>query len=91
MFGTFGYVWYFIGVSEAAIVSSGCDDIPIEAETQSQIRRRHAVVTQRLVPLVGSAPVLLASTSRERRLELLKEAFDNGINHFRWGQLCGVS
>ena len=48
MFGTVDYVWYFIGVSEDAMISSDCDDIPSEAETRSQCRRRRAPVTRRL-------------------------------------------
>ena len=83
MFGTVDYVWYFIGVSEAAMISSDCDDIPTEAETRSQCRRRRVVVTQRLVPLAGSAPVPLASSSHERSRELLEEAFDIGMCHIR--------
>ena len=66
MFGTVSYIWYFIGVSEAAMFCSGCDDIPIEAETRSQFRSRRAVVTRRLFPLAGGAPVPLASASRQR-------------------------
>ena len=85
MFVTFEYIWYFIGVSEAAMISSVCDDIPTETETRSQFRRRSAVVTRRLVPLVGSAPVPLASSSHERSRELLEEAFHNVMYQFRWG------
>ena len=72
------------------MVSSDCDDIPTEAETRSQFRRRRAVVTRRLVPLAGIAPVLFASSSHERSRELLEEAFDNGMYHIRWGYSCGV-
>ena len=91
MFGTFVYAWYLIGVSEAAMISSGCDDITTETETRSQFRRRPAVVTRRLFPLAGSAPVPLASNSRERNRELLEEVFDNGMYDFRWGYFCGVA
>ena len=90
MFGTVEYSWYFIGLSEAAMISPDCDDIPIEAETRSQVRRRRAVVTRRLVPLAGIAPVLFASSSHERSRELLEEAFDKGKSHFRWGYSCSV-
>ena len=85
MFGTVKYSWYFTGVSEAAMTSSGCDDIPTEAETGSQVRGRRAVVTRRLVPLVGIAPVPFASSSHKRSLELLEKAFDNGMYHIRCG------
>ena len=84
MIGTLVYAWYFIGVSEAPMISSGCDDIPTEAETRSQLRRRLAVV-RLLVLLADNVPVPLASASRERSRELLEEAFDNGMYHFRWG------
>ena len=60
------------------MILSDCDDIPTEAETRSQVRRR-AVVTRRLVPLACFAPVLFASSSHERSRELLEEAFDNGM------------
>ena len=85
MFRTVEYSCYFIGNSEAAMIYSGCDDIPTEAETRSQCRRRRAVVTQRLVPLAGSAPVPFASSSGERSRELLEEAFDNGMYHIGCG------
>ena len=85
MFGTVKYSRYFIGVSKAAMISSGCDDNPTEAETRSQVRRRRAVVTRRLVPLAGIAPVPFASSSHERSRELLEEAFDNGMYHIRCG------
>ena len=89
IFGTFACDWFCLGVSEAAMTSSGWDDIPTEAETRSQFRRQRAVVT-RLVPLTGSAPVPFASTSRERSRELSEKAFDKGMYHFRWGYFCGV-
>ena len=89
MVGTFVHARYFIGAGEAPIISSGCDDIPTEAETRSQFRHRLAVVTL-LVPLASNAPVTLASASRERSRELLEEAFDNGMYHFRWEYFCGV-
>ena len=65
--------------------SSGCDDIPIEAETRSQVRRRLAVVIRRLVLLARIAPVLFARKSHERSRELLEEAFDIGMYHIRCG------
>ena len=83
MFGTIDYVSYFIGVSEGVMISSDCDDIPTEAETRSQSRRRRAVVTRRLVPLAGAASVPFASSSHERSRELLEEAFDVGMYHIR--------
>ena len=84
MFETVDYLWYFICVSEAAMISSGWDDNPTKAETRSQFRqrRRRAVITRRLVPLAGSAPVPLAGTSGERSREVLEEAFNNGMYHF---------
>ena len=83
MLGTVQYSWCFIGISEAAMTSSDCDDIPTEAETRSQVRRRRAHGTRRLVPLAGIAPVPFASSSHERSRELMEEAFDNGMYHFR--------
>ena len=89
MFGTIDYVCYFIGIGEGAMVSSDCDDVPTEAETRSQCRRRRAVVTRRLVPLAGGSPVPFAGSSHERSRELLEEAFDVGMYHIRctysWG------
>ena len=79
------YSWYFIGVREAAMISSGFDDIPTAAETRSQVRRRRDVVTRRLVPLAGVAPVPFASSSHERSREPLEEAFDNGMHHISCG------
>ena len=90
MFGTVEYSWYSIGVSETAMIFSGCDDIPSEAETRSQVRRRRAVLTRRLVHLAGIAPVPFASSSHERSRELLEEAFNKGRCHFRWGYSGGV-
>ena len=85
MFGTVENFWYFISISEAAMSLSDCDDIPTEAETRSQVRRRRAVVTRRLVPLACFAPVLFASSSQERSRELSEEAFDNGMYIIRCG------
>ena len=67
------------------MISSSCDDFPTEAETRSQVRRRPAVVTRRLVNLAGIAPVPFASSSHERSRELLEEAFDNGMYQIRCG------
>ena len=53
-------VYAFIGVSEAATISFGSDDIPTEVETRSQSRRRRTVVKGRLVPFAGSVPMPLA-------------------------------
>ena len=72
MFETIEYSWFFIGISEAAMVPSDCGNIPAEAETRSQVRRRRAVVTRRLVLLAGIALVLFASSSHERSRELLE-------------------
>ena len=85
MFETVEYSWYFIGVSEAAMISSACDYIPTEAETRSQFRRRRAVVTRRLVPLAGTAPAPFSSSIHERSQELLEEAFHNGMYHRKCG------
>ena len=65
------------------MISSDCDDIPTEAETRSQCRRRRAVVTRRLVPLAGGDSVPFAGSSHERSRELLEEAFDVGMYHIR--------
>ena len=80
-------VLYAIGISEGAMISSDCDDIPTEAETRSQCRRRRAVVTRRLFPLAGAASVPFASSSHERSRELLEEAFDIGMYHIRCASL----
>ena len=85
MFVAFPSVCNFISFSEAAEISSGCDDIQIEGETRSQFERRRAFVTRHLVPLAGSVSVPFASTSRERSRELLEGASDNAMYHFRWG------
>ena len=90
MFGTFAYVWFIIGVIEDAMIYFDCDDIPTEAEARSQFRRRRSVVTRRLVPLSGRAPVPHASTSRERSRELLEETFDNLMLYFKRGHFCGI-
>ena len=65
------------------MVSSDCDDVPTEAETRSQCRRRRAVVTRRLVPLAGVSSVPFGGSSHERSRELLEEAFDVGMYHIR--------
>ena len=88
MLGIIGYVLCFIGVSEGAMISSGCDDVPTEAETRSQCRRRRAVVTRRLVPLAGGSSVPLGGSSHERSRELLEEAFDVGMYHIRCTYSC---
>ena len=67
------------------MISSGCDDIPTEAETRSQVRRRRALVTRRSVPMAGIAPVPFASSSHERSRDLLEEASDDGMYHIRSG------
>ena len=45
--------------------------------------RQRAVVTRRLIPLNGSAPVPFASTSHESSRELFGRAFDKSMYHFR--------
>ena len=55
-----------IDVCEAALISSGGDDVPTEVETRCRSRRRLAVVTRRFVSPAGCAPVPLASASRDR-------------------------
>ena len=65
------------------MISSDCDDIPTEAETRSQCRRRRAVVTRRLVSLAAGASVPFAGSSHENSRELLEEAFDVGMYHIR--------
>ena len=65
------------------MISSDCDEVPTEAETRSQCRRRRAVVTRCLVPLAGGASVPFAGSSHERSRELLGEAFDVGMYHIR--------
>ena len=86
--------WYMfdfpIGVSEAAMISSDGDEISIEVKTGSQSRRRSAVETRSLDPLAGNAPVPLAGASRERSRELLEEAFENDMYHFRRRYFYGV-
>ena len=72
------------------MVSSGCDDIPTEAATRSQVRRRRAVVTRCLVTLAGIAPLPFAKSSHERSRELLEEAFDNGMYHLRCGYFVAI-
>ena len=87
IFMMLSYVWSFIDIREAAMISSGCDDIRTEAETRIQFRRWRAVVTRPLVPLARSAPKLFASNSYQRSRELLGEAFDNGMYQISWGYL----
>ena len=65
------------------MISSDGDDIPTEAETWSQRRRRRAVVTRPLVPLAGGASVPFVGSSHERSRDLLEEAFDVGMYHIR--------
>ena len=55
-----------IGASEAALIFLLGADISTAAETQIQTRRQRAVVTQRLVPLAGSAPIPVTSGNRKR-------------------------
>ena len=90
MFGIVEYSWYFIDIGEVATILLDCDDIPTEAETRSQLRRRRAVVTRRLVTWAGIARVPFASSSHERSPELLEAAFVNGRYQFRWEYSCGV-
>ena len=80
--------WYIFGIltvpAEAAVVCSGSGDISTEAETRSQIRRRRAIVTRRLMPLCHSALFSVASGSHERSREVLEEAFVNGVYCVKW-------
>ena len=78
-----------MGVSEAAMISSCCGDIPTEVETRRQSKQQRAAVTRRLVPLAGSAPVPLDSANCERSRELLEDAFDNDMYPFRCKFFCG--
>ena len=58
---------------------SEAGDVSTEAEARHMRRRRHAVITRRLVPLSGqeSGPVDVGSHERSR--VMLEQAFDAGI------------
>ena len=77
------YWWFLTGPAEAAAICSGGDDNLTEAETRSQARHKHAIVTRCPVPLVGSAPVPIPSGTRERSREFLEEAFDKSMYCFK--------
>ena len=77
------YVCCCLGVGKAVLVSSVGDDIPTEPESRMEPRRRCAAKTRRLVAPAGSASVPSGSCDRSRKM--VDEAFDHGMNHFRYG------
>ena len=80
---------YFCGnltcPAEAFLICSRAPDISSEAETRTQTRRTHAIVTQRLVLVAGSSPVPPASDGHERCRKISEQVFDNGVFCFKWG------
>ena len=54
-----------------------------EAEVRHMRRRKHAVITRRLVPLSGEEPCHIGSGSLERSREMLEQAFDDGNSKFK--------
>ena len=59
------------------------DDVSTEAEVRHMRRRKHAVITRRLVPLSGEEPCQIGFGSREQSGEMLEQAFDDGNDEFK--------
>ena len=53
-----------------------------EAEVRHKRRRKHAVITRRIVPLSGQEPGAVEFGSHERSRLLLEQAFNDGNVEF---------
>ena len=85
-FGKFATIHYEPSFPDA--VSDGpclseADDVSTEAEVRRSRKRRHAVITRRLVPLAREEPGPKDFGSHERSRVLLEQAFDDGIVEFK--------
>ena len=78
-------VFRIIGTEEET-GGDGAGEVSTGVESESVVRRRRAVVTRRLVPLVGGPQHCLpaADSSESRSLQLLEKAFDDSIRFFKW-------
>ena len=71
--------------TEEEIGGDGTGEVSTGVESESVVRRRRAVVSRRLVPLVGGPQHCLsaADSSENRSRQLLEKAFDEGITCFK--------
>ena len=82
-FATFRYELSFSGAASDGPCFFAAGDVSTEAEVRHMRRRKHAVITRRLVPLSGQEPDPVDSGSHERSRVMLEQAFDDGNIEFK--------
>ena len=85
-FDKLGIVFYgftFPGPAGDVPCFSASGDLSTEAEVRQKTRRKHAVITRRLVPLSGREPSPVELESRERSRQLLEQVFDDDNGEFK--------
>ena len=85
-FGKLGTIWFCFSFPDAVSDGpcfSGAGDMSTEAEVRRKRRRRQAVNTRHFGPLSGQEPGPVEFGSRERSIELLEQAFDDGNSEFQ--------
>ena len=78
-----GYELSFPGAASGGLCLSEAGDVSTEAEVRHMRRRKHAVITSRLVPLSGQEPDPVDFGSHEWSRVVLEQAFDDGIVEFK--------
>ena len=76
---------FCIVVTEEETGGDGAGEVSNGVESESVVRRRRAVVTRKLIPLVGGSQHCFpsADSSQTRSRQLLEKAFDEGIFCFK--------
>ena len=81
-FATIQYEFSFPHAASEGPRFSEASDMSTEAEVRHMRRRKHAVITRRLVPLSGQEPGPVDFGSHERSIVMLEQAFDDGNGDF---------
>ena len=82
-FATIQYDFSFPGEASDDPCFSEAGDVSTEAEVRHMRRRKHAVITRRLVPLSGQEPRPVDFGSHERSRVMLEQAFGDGNGEFK--------
>ena len=82
-FTTIHYEFSFPGAASDGPCFPETGDVSKEAEVRHMRRRKQAVITRGLVPLLGQEPGPVDVGSHERSLVMLEPAFDDGNIEFK--------
>ena len=82
-FATIQYDFSFPGGAKDDPCFSEAGYVSTEAEVKHMRRRKHAVITRRLVPLSGQEPGPVDCGSHDRSRVMLEQAFDDSNSEFK--------